>query len=138
MQYPSRNWLIVLLPFLALLAMPAQASKHDPMYVPEPIEVPSGKGFDEVRKAVRKALFDEGFSAHDIASGDIEAKRTKSGKNGAYSAVVKVRFDSRTIRISYKSSDGLYYDATDNTIHSTYNKWVRNIEKRVRRGLGAY
>lgn len=139
MRHQSLTRSMAILPFLAfLLAAPAQAGKHDPMYVPEPIEVPAGKRLDEVRKAVHKALFDEDFSAHESAPGYIQAKRTKSGKNGAYTAYVDVRYDSKTVRIRYKNSENLYYNAKDNTIHSTYNKWVRNIEKRVRRGLDAY
>jgi hypothetical protein len=131
------RWLAVL-PFLAVFSAPVQASRHDPIYVPEPIEVPAGVSAENIRRDVHKALFDAGFDARDIAPGHAEGKRVKSGVHGSYFAVVDVFFDSKTIRIAYKDSENLNYDARNNTIHSTYNKWVRNIERRLRRYLGAY
>lgn len=121
-----------------LLAAPAYAGKNDPMYLPAPIEITGGKSAEDVKRAVRKALFDEEFQARDIAPGQVQGKRTKSGKGGAYSAVVTVHYDSRSVRIAYSGSENLNYDSKNNTIHGTYNRWVRNIEKRVRRNLGAY
>lgn len=133
----------VLLFFYALslvvfLAAPAQAGKNDPMYLPDPIEITGGKSTEEVKHAVRKALFDEEFQARDIAPGQVQGKRTKSGKSGAYSAVVTIHYDSRSVRIAYAGSENLNYDGKNKTIHGTYNRWVRNIEKRVRKNLGAY
>lgn len=120
------------------LAASVQAGKNDPMYVPEPIEISGGKSTEEVKRAVRKALFDEGFQARDIASGQVQGKRSKSGKHGAYSATVNINYDSRNVRIAYANSENLNYNAKNKTIHGTYNRWVRNIEKRVRKNLGAY
>lgn len=124
--------------FAFLAASPAHAGKHDPIYTPEPIAVPAGKGSEEVKKAVRKALFDKGWEAREIGAGHMQGKHTKSGKNGSYTAVVDVRYDARTVRIGYKDSENLNYDKTDNTIHGTYNKWVRNLERNIRANLGAY
>lgn len=126
------------LSFALFLMAPAHAGKNDPMYLPAPIEVPGGKSAEDVKRAVRKALFDEEFQARDIAAGQVQGKRTKSGKNGAYSAVVTIHYDARSVRIAYAGSENLYYDGKNKTIHGTYNRWVRNIEKRVRRNLGAY
>ena len=131
------RWLAVLA-FFTVLSTPVQAGRHDPMYVPEPIDVPAGASADNLRKDVHKALVDEGFSARDIAPGHAEGKRVKSGFHGPYFAVVDVYFDNKTIRISYKDSENLNYDPRNHTIYSTYNKWVRNIERRLRRNLGAY
>lgn len=129
--------LFSLLVLSGFLAMPVHAGKNDPMYVAEPIEV-SGKSTEEVKRAVRKALFDEGFQARDIAVGQVQGKRSKSGKHGAYSATVNIHYDSRNVRIAYADSENLNYDAKNKTIHGTYNRWVRSIEKRVRKNLGAY
>lgn len=126
------------LSFALFLPAPTQAGKNDPMYMPEPIQVSGSKSGEDVKRAVRKALFDEEFQARDIAPGQVQGKRTKSGKGGTYSAVVTVHYDSRRVRIAYAGSENLNYDSTNKTIHGTYNRWVRNIEKRVRRNLGAY
>lgn len=125
--------------FFALLAPgPAHAGKHDPIYTPDPIAVPAGKGSEEVKRAVRKALFDKGWEAREIGSGHMQGKHTKSGKHGSYTAVVDVRYDTKTVRIGYKDSQNLNYDKGDNTIHGTYNKWVKNLERNIRVNLGAY
>lgn len=136
----SRNLKLVFcaLSLLVFFAAPAQAGKNDPIYLPDPIEITGGKSGEDVKRAVRKALFDEEFQARDIAPGQVQGKRTKSGKKGAYSAVVTVHYDSRSVRIAYAGSENLNYDGKNKTIHGTYNRWVRNIEKRIRRNLGAY
>ncbi len=137
MQADRFRWL-AMLPFLAVLSMPVQAGRHDPMYIPEPIDVPAGVSAETLRKVVREALFDEEFTPRDIAAGHTEGKRIKASGGESYFAVVRVDYDSKTVRIRYQDSGDLYYDAKSNTIHSTYNRWARNIERRIRRGLGAY
>lgn len=136
MQIDSTRWLAIL-PFLAVLCAPAQAGKHDPLYIPEPIDIPAGVSATIIRDAIRKALFDEEFTAREIAPGRIEAKRIKLGAYDTYFAIVRIDYDSKSLHIRYQDSENLYYDAKRKTIHSTYNKWVRNIERRVRQHVGA-
>lgn len=135
MQKERIRWL-ALLPFLALLCLPAQAGKQDPIYIPEPIDIPAGVSAAIIRDAIRKALFDEEFTASDIAPGHIEGKRIKSGAHDSYSAIVRIDYDSKALHIRYKGSENLYYDAKRKTIHSTYNRWIRNVERRVRQYVG--
>lgn len=130
--------LLSVLALAGFLATPVQAGKNDLMYLPEPIEISGGKSTEEVKRAVRKALFDGGFQARDMASGQVQGKRAKTGKHGAYSATLSVHYDSRSVRIAYADSENLNYNGKNKTIHGTYNRWVRNIEKRVRKNLGAY
>jgi len=130
--------LAAVLLLLAMIALPVQAGRHDPIVTPGPIEVPSGKSAEEIRKAVRKALFDDEWEMREIAPGRLEAKHSKRGKDQVHTAVIEVAFTGSSVRISYKDSQNLNYDAKDNTIHSTYNRWVRNLERRIRKNLGAY
>jgi hypothetical protein len=130
--------LLAVLPFVALIAAPAYAGKHDPLYTPEPIQVPAGKNAEAVKQAIRKALSGREWEMREVGAGHIQGKHTKTSKKDSYTAVVDVKFDAKTIRISYKDSQNLNYDAKDNTIHGTYNKWVKNIEKDIRGNLGAY
>jgi hypothetical protein len=130
--------LAVALPLVALLAGPAYAARTSPIYSPEPIPVPAGKSIEDVKKAVRKALFDKDWEARDIAPGHIQGKHTKTDKKSSYTAVVDVKFDTKTVRISYKDSENLNYDAKDQTIHKTYNGWAKNLEREIRGALGAY
>jgi hypothetical protein len=122
---------------LAFAASPATAA--EPVYNPDPIAVPAGKSVADVKKAIRKACFDKGWEAREIGAGHIQAKYTKSGRKGAmHSAVVDIRYDAKNVRIAYKDSQDLDYDAGAKTIHKTYNRWIRYLEKNVRANLGAY
>lgn len=130
--------IFTLLPFLALFAMPAQAARTAPIYTPEPIQVPAEKNMEAVKKAVRKALFDKGWEAREIGPGHIQGKHTKTGKKESYTAIVDVKFDAKTVRISYKGSENLDYNQADGTIHKTYNNWIKYLEKNIRANLGSY
>lgn len=128
----------VLLPFLALITLPAQAARTAPIYTPEPIQVPAGKNAEAVKKAVRKALFDKNWEAREIGPGHIQGKHTKSGKKESYTAIVDIKFDAKTVRLSYKGSENLDYNQAERTIHKTYNNWMRYLEKNIRANLGSY
>ena len=131
--------LIAVLPFLALLAVPAHAARTAPLYTPEPIQVPACKKAEDVKKAVRKALFDKEWEIREIGPGHLQGKHTKSGgKDKLHVAVVDVRFDAKSVRISYKDSQELNYDKEAGVIHKTYNSWVQNLEKNIRANLGAF
>jgi len=130
--------LTVAAPLLALLAV-APAHAGQPIYTPDPIVVPDGKGLDDVKKAIRKACFDKGWEVREIGAGHMQAKHTKTGRKGAtHVAVVDIKYGSKNIRISYKDSQDLDYDAGAQTIHKTYNNWIRYLEKNIRANLGAY
>ncbi len=120
---------------LFLAAGPVQAGKHDPIYVPQPIQVPAGKGAGEVKNVVKRALFDKNWQVRETGPGHIQGEYTKSGK---HTAVIDIKYDAKTVSINYKDSKNLNYNKENNTIHGTYNNWVRNVEKNIRSGLGAY
>ncbi len=130
--------LFAALPFVALLALPAHAARTAPIYTPEPIQVPAGTSAEDVKKAVRKALFDKGWDTREIGPGHLQGKHAKTGKGRTHVAVVDVRFDSKSVRIGYKDSQELNYDKESSSIHKTYNGWVRNLERNIRANLGAY
>lgn len=131
--------LFAALPMIALLATPAYAANTAPLYTPEPIQVPAGKSAEDVKKAVRKALFDKAWEIREIGPGHQQGKHTKSGGKGKlHVAVVDVRFDAKSVRIVYKDSQELNYDKESGVIHKTYNGWAKNLEKNIRANLGSY
>jgi len=122
-------------PLLLFLASgPAHAGKHDPIYVPQPIQIPAGKAAN-VKNVIKKALYDKNWEVSETGPGHIQGKYTKSGK---HTAVIDVSYDAKTVSIHYKDSQNLNYNKENNTIHGTYNNWVRNVERNIRSGLGAY
>jgi len=126
----------------AMFAMLAGVTAHAsgvPIYKPDPIAVPAGKGVDQVKRAIRKAGFDKGWEVREIGAGHMQAKYSKPGRKGlVHVAVVDIRYDAKKIRIVYKNSQDLDYDAGSGTIHKTYNRWIQYLEKNIRANLGAY
>lgn len=123
----------------AFITIPAHAANTAPIYKPEPIQIPAGKSAEVVKKTVRKAMFDKEWEIREIGPGHLQGKHTKNGgKDKLHVAVIDVRFDAKSIRISYKDSQVLNYDQAAGVIHKTYNNWVRTLEKNIRAGLGAY
>ena len=126
--------ILTITPLLALIVVstPVQAAKTQPLYNPDPIEVPAGKSAEQVRMAVRKALIRYDFSIKEIGPGHVEGKHVKHSKSLEHTAVVTVKYDTRSVRITYKDSKDLNYDASKQVIHGTYNRWIRNLEKYTR------
>ena len=125
---------ITLAPALALfvLSAPVQAARTQPLYNPDPIEVPAGKSAEQVKAAVRKAMVRYSFSIKEIGPGHVEGKHVKHSKSMEHTAVVTVKYDTKSVRITYKDSKDLNYDASKQMIHGTYNRWIRNLEKYTR------
>ncbi len=132
--------LMFLAPLAAMLmASPsAEAGRLQPIYTPDPIPVPAGKGINEVKEAIHKALFSLDFKTKDTGPGELETTHVKHSKDMEHTAVLTIKYDSKTVRISYKDSKDLNYDQKSGEIHGTYNRWVHNVEKRIRGNLGSY
>ena len=116
-MYKKLISLFVMLPFVALLATPVYAARTAPIYKPEPIAVPAGKGPESVKKAIRKAFFSKDWEVREIGPGHLQGKHSKGGGDKMHVAVVDVRFDAKSVRISYKDSQELNYDK-----HAARNK----------------
>jgi hypothetical protein len=127
-----------IVPFMAMLiASPsAEASRIQPIYTPDPIEVPAGKSANDVKSAVRKALTGLDFQVKDMGPGHMEATHVKHSRDMAHTAVLTIKYDTKAVHISYKDSKDLNYDQAKGEIHGTYNRWVQNVEKRIRSELG--
>ncbi len=56
----------------------------------------------------------------------------------SYVAVVDITYTLDDYSISYKDSTNLRYDAGSNAIHSSYNRWIRNLAKHIDLKLVAF
>jgi len=136
---PSKGIIAIGSLFVAIGLVPVAQAANPPIYTPEAIVIPSGKGPDQVKKAIRKAAFDKGWEIREVGAGHMQAKHAKPGRKGAmHIAVVDIRLNAKSIRITYKNSQDLDYDAGAQTINKTYNRWLQYLEKNIRANLGAY
>ena len=123
------------LSFVMLVVSVAQAKDlpTTPLYTPEKIQATSGTPAEQVKRAVRKAMYLKDWQIREVGPGQLQGQFKKGEK---YAIVVDVKYDAKTVSIGYKDSSGLNYG--DGSIHKTYNGWVRNLEKNIRANLGAY
>ena len=128
---------VLLFTTLAASAVYAKELPVSPIYTPDTIQAPAGMTAEEVRKAVRKAMFLKDWQILDVDSGNVQGKFRKLDKNGEkYRIVVNIKHDAKGVRISYQDSAGLNH--SDGLIHSTYGNRVKDLEKTIRAELGAF
>ena len=126
--------------FLALLlgSGPAWAGT-DPLYNPDPIPVPDGKNLERVKSDIHKALLNKDWQVKHLGPGRLEAKQIDTGKGDkVYVAVIDIKYDTKTVRITYKESKGLDYNKEKNEIDSKYTRWIRKLEKNIVKFLESY
>jgi hypothetical protein len=102
---------------------------RQPVYHPEPIQIPCALGAEKIRATVRNSVLSRGWVPSDKGAGVVEARIDK--KNLV--AIVTIAFDAKNVRIRYKSSEGFSYEGegAGATIHSRYNSWIKNMEKDI-------
>ena len=111
-------------------------SAPEPVYNPE-FEV-SGKSLAEIKKAIRKSVFRRNWEITKESGGSYIAQYIKTSKRSSLKVVVNISYSANRVSMRYVDSEGLSYDKAEGTIHRTYNRWVKNLEKDIRGELGAY
>lgn len=101
-------------------------TKLEPVYNPLPILIPAGKSPQQVSGAIRRSLLAKEWQILNAEKGRVEA-RYNSPK--LWRATVDIRYDSESIRMTYKDSDGLKYNSDSGVIHKMYAVAVRDLEK---------
>ena len=108
----------------------------DPLYSPDPIPVPVNTNLDRVKDDVHKVLLDKNWQVKHLGPGRLEAKQIETGKGDKlYVAVIDVHYDTKSVRIAYRESKGLEFNQEKNEIDSRYTRWVRKLEKELRKRL---
>lgn len=127
--------IFALLSFVALSPAVSQARSQpiEPLYKPDPIQVPAGNSLASVKRAVRKGMYLKEWQIRDAGSNVLEGMYLKGEK---YSITVEIEYSDKAVTIRYKDSAGLDYSG--GAIHRTYNERVLNLEKAIRAELDAF
>jgi hypothetical protein len=115
---------------LAAVPAPSAAANNPTIYIPAPIQVPCDMSVEKVRASVRAGVLSRGWIPKDMGTGEVEATLDKKGR---YLVVIAIHYDVKSVKIEYKSSEGLDYEGSgaEAKIKRGYNSWIRNIEKDI-------
>jgi len=96
-----------------------------------PVTTSSGKtsNTENVRRVIILAGTRVGWQMQDAGLGHIVATIFQSG----HMAKVDINYSGNSYNILYKDSNNLSYNGT--TIHKTYNRWVKRLDRNIRSGL---
>ena len=83
----------------------------------------------QVDKAVKDSLIGRGWIPQKISNNSY----TGLYKKRELMAKIKVLFNTSTFTIKHLESSNLDYDASDQSIHPTYNRWIQNLEHDIRK-----
>jgi hypothetical protein len=83
----------------------------------------------QVDKAVKDSLIGRGWIPQKVSANSyigLYKKRSLMAK-------IKVLFNTSTFTIKHLESTNLDYDGSDQSIHPTYNRWIQNLERDIRK-----
>jgi hypothetical protein len=110
------------------LVLPATVWAVDPLYNPEPLKIPCANlNMDKARATIRDSILRRKWLPTDKGKGVMEATYDIR----KHQAVVTITYDTKTVKIKYKSSVNLDYKEQDGQqyIHFNYNRWIKNMEQ---------
>ena len=93
--------------------------------VDAPITVGAKSTLADVGKAIKQAGQSQGWGMREIKPGHIVATIYLR----KHMAKVDIKYTKKSYSITYKDSAELKYDGTN--IHSNYNGWVTNLDRRI-------
>ena len=122
--------------FLLFTAVAARAVLNEPLYEPKFVAINAGGQMSE--EQVKQAFLDAAkrirgwtFSVNrpGMLEGDLTVRKHQVSVNILYSA--------KDYSIIYVASENMMYDADKKTIHPSYGRWIRNLEKYFQENLNA-
>jgi hypothetical protein len=99
----------------------------------KPIEtisnVPVGNNFskDNIARAIIQGGTTRGWNMVQVDANTIEGTLIQR----QHTVVVSIPFTANNYSIIYKTSSNMRADGGDGTIHRSYNRWVRNLQKAI-------
>ncbi|PHQ69445.1 MAG: hypothetical protein COB93_08015 [Sneathiella sp.] len=104
------------------------APLYDASMVPIPVKMQEAP-LSEIAEIINKAGIRRGWAMEDDGIGKITATLNERG----HKAVADILYSQTNYSIIYDSSVNLNYNGTK--IHRNYNRWVKNLEKDINKGL---
>lgn len=98
------------------------------------VDIDNSKFFEKSEKlskvetAIRKGATKKGWRVKKVKSGLLEVSNMIRGK---FLVMVNVAYTKKGYKLTYKRSSNLKYDASANTIHRSYNKWVSALANNI-------
>lgn len=85
----------------------------------------------KVEAAISRGATERGWVAKSMGAGTMELTLQQR----QHRLVVDVKYTATNYSINYKDSSNMNYDASSNTIHPKYNKWVNTLRHSIDRNL---
>ena len=86
---------------------------------------------EDIEKAITRAGVGLGWVITKESPGELKATL----KLRAHIAVVSIKYSTTQYSINYVSSTNLEYNASNNTIHTNYNGWIKNLNQAIQSQL---
>lgn len=86
----------------------------------------------QVQTAIYQSLQRYGWQ---MVSDDGSRIIARYNKQNRHVAVIRIDYSAERFSINYDSSQGLDYNASRDTIHRNYNRWIKNLEVDIRSQL---
>ena len=117
---------------LVLSAVMLAGCRTAPIYNVNDAAIPSGKqhSMQDIQSAIVRAGDKLGWVMRVVKPGEIEGRLALR----THVAVVSIPYTQKSYSIVYKSSENLNQQGSE--IHSNYNGWVQNLERRINAELG--
>jgi len=78
-------------------------------------------------KAIYRAGMARGWEMKKVTDGVIEGTYARRG----FTVTISINYNASSYSISYKSSQGLKYDESTQTIHKNYNGWITRLKRQI-------
>lgn len=93
--------------------------------------IPEGLKLSDIEKGIKRAGIHRGWIFREAGKNKLEGTvMVRSHK-----ATVDIPYTKENYQINYVSSENLKYNATKNTIHRNYYRWIENLKRDIDREL---
>ena len=117
--------------FSIILLMFILSCTSRPLLEPSRVSFQSDLSKEQIVNAIEKGARLKGWKVTSLSDGVVNLRvRVRQHRLS-----VRLEYDSRSYKIRYKDSYRLNYNGSDNTIHRSANRWIKNLEQSITRSI---